>query len=116
MEIYQMYQESGSTIRYPDVIRILEKAVGEGHVGAHGRFWKDKSRDEFVEIIVPGFDVKLLVVGDAENSNLIHAIKGTGLFDGSFYPRMPDGTDPPDPIPDSEIKDIADWIDNDCPA
>ncbi len=108
-----MYQESGSTIRYPDVIRILEKAVGEGHVGAHGPFWEDKSRDEFVEIIVPGFDVKLLVVGDAENSNLIKAIKGIDPFDSSIYPQMPAGGR--DPIPDPEIEAIKDWIDSDCP-
>lgn len=108
-----MDQENGSTIRYPDVIRILEEAVGEGHVGAHGRFWKDKSRDEFVEIIVPGFGVKLLVVGDAENSNLVRAIKGIAPFESSIYQRMPAGGR--DPIPDPDIEAIEGWIESDCP-
>ena len=48
--------------RFQKVLRILNDAVENQDIGAHGRFWTGKTRDEFVTLSVFGRD--LVVVGN----------------------------------------------------
>jgi hypothetical protein len=105
-----MAAKAATTIKFPDVQTILENAVNGDDIGKHGNFWRNVSRDQFVKLTVVG--EQLLVVGNSADSNLVKAIKGLPPFDGTFAPRMPVGYDP---IPDPQIKQIADWIDASCP-
>ena len=47
--------------RYEFVVRILDQAVGKPQIGAHGLFWRGKSRDEFVSHTV--FGQRLIEIG-----------------------------------------------------
>ena len=102
--------KNAAGITFPDVQNILENAVNGDDIGKHGNFWRNKTRDQFVGLTVLG--KQLLVVGDSANSNLVKALRGFPPFDGTFAPRMPVGYDP---VPDPQIKQIADWIDAKCP-
>jgi hypothetical protein len=101
---------AATTIAFSDVQTILENAVHGDDIGAHGNFWRNKTRDQFVALTVMG--KQLLVVGDSANSNLVKALKGLPPFDGTFAPQMPVGYDP---VPDPQIQQIAAWIDANCP-
>ena len=98
--------------RFRHVQEILDDAVGgpDAFVGAHGPFWRDTSRDEFVELDV--FDEPLVSVGDGRGSNIVKALRGEMPFDGSEFPRMPAGLDP---VPPEQIDFISRWIDDGCP-
>jgi hypothetical protein len=98
------------TIKFADVQTILENAVNGQTIGAHGNFWRNVTRDQFVALTVEG--MQLLVVGDHANSNLFKALKGIAPFDGTFAPQMPENYPP---VPDPQIQQIADWIDASCP-
>ena len=101
---------SAATITFSDVQTILENAVQGDNIGQHGNFWRNKTRDQFVALMVMG--MQLLVVGDSANSNLIKSLKGLPPFDGTFAPQMPEGYAP---VPDPQIQQIAAWIDANCP-
>ncbi len=96
--------------RYDQVVDILENAVGPGYAGQHGRFWMDKTRDEFVATNV--FGLPIVQVGDADASNLIKAITGHSPFDGSLYIQMPPNRPP---IPPDQVEFIRSWINDGCP-
>lgn len=96
--------------RFERVRQILDTAVNGEIIGAHGAFWRGRTRDEFVEMEV--FGQQLVVVGNCEESNLISALKGTGQFDNSPFRRMPAGRKP---VPDQDIEFICKWIDDGCP-
>jgi hypothetical protein len=88
---------------------------GEDASGApHGNFWNTCTYDDFTKGKVPGVDsVPILVVGDADSSNIIQALLGTGQFANGSYPRMPAGG--PTYFTPDQIAEIAAWIDNGCP-
>jgi hypothetical protein len=80
----------------------------------HQDFWNTLSYDQFTTGNVPGVDsVQILVVGDSKNSNIIQALRGTGLFANGSYPRMP--AFGPTYFTEDQIAEIAAWIDNGCP-
>jgi hypothetical protein len=106
--------------RFERVIQILDDAIGgpDASIGAHGAFWRELTRDQFVAKKVFGLD--LIVVGQGASSNLVKALKGESPFgadlpdpppDASF-PRMPAGLDP---VSEEDIAFIERWIDEGCP-
>ena len=98
---------------FNDVVAILNASVGgdTSPVGAHGAFWRDTTRDDFVAKSVYG--LALIEAKNGAGSNLVKSLKGESPFDGTSFPRMPARRDP---VPESDIKTIQDWIDDDCPA
>jgi hypothetical protein len=108
-------------MNFKDVIEILDKSVGGpgADVASHGPFWRDVTRDRFVEMKVGGR--KLVTLGDGANSNLVLSLKGEAPF-GSDLDDPPTGALTPlmpaylDPVPPEEIRDIEQWINQGCPA
>jgi photosystem II stability/assembly factor-like uncharacterized protein len=106
--------------RFEQVCGILDAAVGGPGAGVafHGAFWRDVTRDEFVELSI--FGRKLLVIGDAAASNLVRALRGQAPFGddlpeppaGAQLNRMPSGLDP---VPEESIAVIESWIADGCP-
>jgi hypothetical protein len=103
---------------YQDVIDILDNAVGGSTVtiGAHGAFWRGKTKDQFIATGV--FGQQLLISGDGKDSNLVKALRGeapfgadTGTASGIFR-RMPAGRPAVKP---QQIDLIQKWIDDGCP-
>ena len=102
------------------VIAILDEAIGGPgeEIGAHGAFWRDTTRDEFIELTVFGRPV--VALGDGAHSNLVLALKGEVPFgsdlpdapEDAIFRRMPAGLDP---VPAESISVIEQWIDDDCP-
>ena len=101
--------------------------VGSGVADApHQNFWDKLSYTEFTTGNVPGVDAgpkppyRILVVGDAANSNLVMALQGKGpLFnkDNGEFGRMPANAEPPGMpyFTDAQIQPIIDWINRGCP-
>jgi hypothetical protein len=104
--------------QYQQIIDILDAAVGgsAASVGAHGAFWRGKTRDQFVAATV--FGQKLLVVGDGAGSNIVKALSAQAPFGadtgtpGATFRRMPAGRPP---VPAAKIAVIKKWIDDGCP-
>ncbi|HYV34052.1 MAG TPA: hypothetical protein VE988_00020 [Gemmataceae bacterium] len=86
----------------------------------HMDFWNTMTYDDFVNGSVPGLldptglplDVKILVKGNAKESNLIKILQGPLTVSGQMFPQMPFGGDKMKP---EEIAEIAGWIDCGCP-
>ncbi|MGH3882131.1 MAG: YCF48-related protein [Pseudonocardiaceae bacterium] len=99
--------------RFQRVIQILDDAVGgpDVGIGAHGTFWRGKTRDEFVATKV--FTEDLIAVGQGPTSNLIKALRGEPPFDGSSFKRMPSGGLPR--VLADDVGFIEQWIDDGCP-
>jgi len=107
--------------RFERVQQILDQAIGGSGVdiGVHGAFWRGKTRDQFVALVVRGRP--LLVVGQGAVSNLVKALKGQAPFGadlpdppaGASLSRMPAGLQP---VPGTDIAFIQQWIDDGCPA
>lgn len=103
--------------RFEKVKQILDDSVGGEDFPGHGAFWRGTDRDQFVAKVVFGFP--LLTVGNGGGSNLIKALRGQAPFGadigtpGAFFNRMPDGRDP---VKDTDIDFIQQWIDDGCPA
>lgn len=106
--------------RYERVQQILDESIGgpTAQIGVHGAFWRGKTRDEFVALVVR--NRQLLVGGDGAGSNLLKALKGETPFGadlenpptGATLSRMPAGFDPVSP---ESIAFIQKWIDEGCP-
>lgn len=110
----------------PDYLRIkqiLDDAVIGEDFAAHGPFWREVTRDQFVGLSI--FGRKLIVqradgAFDPDESNLVKAIEGRPPFGddmeppppGAFWPRMPFGYPP---VPADQILEIRDWIEAGCP-
>jgi hypothetical protein len=90
---------------------ILNRATcAEPFHDSHARFW-NQAKEEFINCKV--YDQGPVIRrGDGAGSPLIKALKGEKPFDGSSYPRMPQGCAP---VPDAEIRVIERWIDQGCP-
>jgi len=103
---------------YQKVIDILDKAIGgsTAQVGAHGAFWRGKTKEQFIGTMV--FGQKLLIPGDGKDSNLVKALRGEAPFGtdkgsaGGTFRRMPAGRPAVKP---QQIEVIQKWIDDDCP-
>jgi hypothetical protein len=104
------------------VVRILEESVRGFDIGVHHNFWRGCTRDQFVEMSIFGNPLIARAEGghfDADNSNLIKALRSEAPFDAmegdedrSRYPRMP-AHHPP--ILPERIEFIRQWIANGCP-
>ena len=102
---------------YADVQQALNdfcRNVGVDPTAApHGAFWNTMSYTDFINGDIPNFEgVKVLIIGDAENSNIIQILKGIGEQAGNYGP-MPPG------VPDNQktgiISSLSDWIVRKCP-
>ncbi|HLM01072.1 MAG TPA: ferritin-like domain-containing protein [Pyrinomonadaceae bacterium] len=107
--------------RFTEVKNILENAVGNTEIDAHGNFWRDISRDDFIKFRFAG--QKLITENadgtfDDNESNLIKALEGRAPFGsdigtaGARFRRMPAGLPP---VPPDEIAFIKQWIKDGCP-
>jgi hypothetical protein len=95
--------------------------IGDVASAPHQAFW-NTSYNNFVHGNVPhvndpntGNPLPILVIGNSDGSTIIHALRGTDLFDPNtgVFSRMP-SSGPPF-FTDAQIKEIADWIDAGCP-
>jgi hypothetical protein len=107
--------------RFTRVKAILEEAVSVNDIGAHGNFWRNHTRDEFVALRVLGRPLlakKADGTFDEDESNLIKALEARAPFGsdvgtpGATLPRMPKGKDP---VPADSIAFIRQWIKDGCP-
>ena len=102
---------------YPDVQNFFNAFVTANQIAIddapHGAFWNDLSYDQFVNGDVPNVPgVKILVSGNAADSNLIKILKGPLTVGGQSFRRMPGGGPF---MSDEMIATLADWIDRSCP-
>lgn len=101
---------------YQEIQNLLDRLVGGRAIGAHGAFWRNLTRDEFVNFRVFGYP--LVVLRDSSQSNLIKALKGVAPFgsdtgaSGGIFRRMPAGMTE---ASTEQIDFIAAWIDDGCP-
>jgi hypothetical protein len=107
--------------RFTEVKNILENAVASADIGAHGNFWRDKTRDQFVAMKVfgrPLFVQRADGTFDENESNLVKALQGQTPFGrdigtaGATLRRMPAGLDPVAP---ERVDFIRQWIRDGCP-
>ncbi len=102
--------------RFERVVEILDHAVNDEDIGAHGAFWRTLSRDQFVAKVVYG--KKLVVLNDGPNSNLIRALRGLPPFGRDVgqptaqFRRMPGGFPA---VAVADIDFIETWINDGCP-
>lgn len=128
--VIDSYNGTGTTLGgYIDDILRANNEIGDVPNARHKSFWNTLTYAEFTTGNVPNVPsqpppappgpYRVLIVGDAANSNLVLALQGVGpLFnntDGAFG-RMPaDATPPTKPyFTDDQIKPIIDWINNGC--
>jgi hypothetical protein len=125
--VINSYNGSGLTLRgYINGI-LKQNKLADGVANApHQNFWDKLNYKEFTTGNVPGVDAgpkppyRILVVGDAANSNLVMALQGKGpLFnkDNGEFGRMPANAEPPGMpyFTDAQIQPIIDWINRRCP-
>ncbi len=112
---------------YVGVKELLDRFIADNNVpisfAPHGPFWRTMAYADFVNGNIPnvehpdtGEPLKVLVVGDADASNLIMTLRGTAgtIFDPEtgLIGRMP----PTGPfMPDDDIQKLADWINAGAP-
>lgn len=102
--------------KFADIQKILDDAVENESVGLpHGAFWRNVSRNDFVNLKVLGCPIIQneggLFVGD--RSLLVKILRGSVTdCNQRSRPQMPFGFDP---VPAEKIQIISDWIDNQCP-
>src|SRR6201992_2102134 len=86
-----------SVMKFDDVVAILDKSVGgpDADVASHGPFWRDGTRDTFLEMKVCGRTLVTPLTG--ATSNLVLSLKGLAPFGsdldappaGAVTPQMP---------------------------
>ena len=104
--------------RYDKVLDILDTAVSHEVIGAHGNFWRGKTREQF--IVMKVFGKVLVAPGAAADFNIVKAIRGLSPFGididppppGAVFDRMP--AERPG-IPELSIQFIEKWINDGCP-
>jgi hypothetical protein len=101
-----------ASAKFADIQKILDDAVGSETLFTHGKFWQNKTRDEFVDFKIFG-QCSIIKKFVGKESPLVMILRGDIKCDGVDYPRMPEGLNP---IPEEKIQIISDWIDNQCPA
>lgn len=102
--------------RFPDIQKILDDAVKGQDIDAHGPFWRDITRDEFVATQVFGCQIIFSENGTfvGARSPLVQILQNPIQCPvGMSRPRMPLGFPP---VPPEKVKIISDWIDAQCPA
>lgn len=113
-----------STLNYKGVQALLSSLVSANGLNPgqapHGVFWNSLSYSDFTTGNVPTHSpaippgTKILVVGDAANSNLIQVLSGTSNeFDQMPQPNPPYNSNTPTQT--SVIQQLTDWINAGCP-
>ena len=103
--------------RFERVKEILDAAVQNQDIGAHGAFWRPLNLEAFKVKRV--FGRQLVNPGNGAQSNLVLALRAQAPFGsdigtaGAIYPRMPAGGFPP--VADDLIAFIEKWISDGCP-
>jgi hypothetical protein len=107
--------------RFSEIRSILETAVQGNDIGAHGNFWRQQTRDQFVEFTYRGQRLvakKADGTFDEEESGLVKALEGRSPFGrdtgtaGANFRRMPAGLSA---VPRENIDVIRAWIRDGCP-
>ena len=93
-------------MKFADIQKILDDAVGSAPLFKHGRFWQT-TRDEFVNLKL--FDQCAIIAKRDDRfigpeSPLVTILQNPINCEGINYPIMPQG-----------LKTISDWIDAQCP-
>jgi hypothetical protein len=103
--------------RFDHVKEILDRSVNwEAIGGPHGAFWRNQTRNQFVQARIVG--LPLIALGQPAQSNLIKAVRGIAPFGmdigtaGAFYPRMPARRPP---LAEADIVFLETWIADRCP-
>lgn len=120
-------EKSTAITSYAGVQKLLDDFVADNNVpidlAPHRAFWRNMTYAEFVNGNIPNVEhpeteepLKILVAGNAEQSNLIMTLRGAPgtIFDPDtgLIGRMP----PSGPfMADDDIQQIADWIDSGAP-
>jgi hypothetical protein len=102
--------------KFPDIQRILDEAVEGQDIGAHGPFWRDITRDEFVAKKVFGCQIIFSDNGtfNGPRSPLVQILQAPIECPvDRERPQMPVGFPF---VPAERIQIISDWIDAQCPA
>lgn len=123
--------DTSQITRYEKVKEILDRAAAASSVDYDGlgRFWR-LPLQRFLQVELRG--VRLIATAEtpaptcchgsgseatgktrSARSGLILGLRGHVPFDGTQFPALPWGGQS---VPEEEIKFIADWIDDDCPA
>lgn len=107
---------NGQETRYPDIQQILDEAIDGQDIGAHRAFWRQLTRDQFVEHRVFGcpiiFNDNGTFVGP--RSPLVQILRGPIECPvDRERPQMPVGFPP---LAAEKVQIISDWIDAQCPA
>jgi Ferritin-like len=107
--------------RFTEVKNILEAAVSNADIGAHGNFWRGQTRDQFIVLRVLGRPLLTRRADgtfDENESNLVKALEGRNPFGrdigtpGANFRRMPAGLNPVAP---EKVEVIRQWIKDGCP-
>jgi hypothetical protein len=107
---------SGTVVKFAEIQKLLDDAIGNVEIGEHGAFWRGITRDQFVAKRVFGRTV--VIPGNGDRSNLVKAFRGEAPFGSDIgtpsgtMTRMPAGMKPVSP---KDIARIVDWIDAGCP-
>jgi hypothetical protein len=124
--VINSYNGSGLTLRaYINGI-LKQNQLADGVADApHGNFWDTLSYKEFTTGNVPGVEdgptppYRILIVGNAANSNLVMALQGKGPLFGNAgaFPQMPANAEPPGKpyFSAAQVEPIIDWINRGCP-
>jgi hypothetical protein len=91
---------------------ILKKNATDISSAPHKAFWNKLTEQEFRTGNVPNVQppTRICIPGDGKGSNIVQALQGVGLFDGSTFRRMPADGSPF--FTDDQIKPVIDWIDS----
>ena len=98
------------------IYNFTQKAMVSPGLAPHGEFWLNLSYEEFTTGNVPGISTpwKILIVGDAANSNIIQILSGLGAA-AKQYGQMPRPAPPYNPEQAALIADLSAWINAGCP-
>ena len=103
---------------YSDVQNFFRNFVTANQISIgdapHDAFWDALTYDQFVNGNVPNVPgpIKILVSGDAANSNLLKILQGPLTVGGNSFSQMPEGG----PFTSTDmIATLVDWIDRNCP-
>jgi len=83
----------------------------------HGAFWNSLTYEQFTTGNVPGVPLgpwKILVIGDAGNSNIIQILSAYGKAYDDFG-QMPQPNPPYNPEQTTLIQELTEWINDKCP-
>ncbi|MEO6589725.1 MAG: hypothetical protein ABIP06_10505 [Pyrinomonadaceae bacterium] len=101
---------------FTDIKTILDNAVNNASsIGVHGAFWRNVSRNQFVEMDIFGCQIIASDVNGnftGAESPLVKILRGDINCGGNDFPQMPFGFKP---VSEENIQLISDWIDAQCP-